>query len=343
MQPWYPICTGPVPLVKPVPVDPSGRAGPTPNQARGPRWRRTSHGLYVPAAVDGRRPEQRILEASTLLPAHGAVTGWGSLRLARASYFDGLIAAGELPVELVAGPGHARRPRAGVVWSQDRLDPADVWTLYGIRCTRPPRAVFDEMRRRDLVDAVLAADMAMAAELLSIRRMRAYLEGRGGWTGVRRVLAALRLAEENSRSPGESRMRLAWVIDAGRPRPLANREVFSDSGRLLGIADLIDPDAGVVGEYDGGEHSRARRRSRDAARDSAFRDHGLEVFRVTGWDARTPGLVRDRIQAAYRRAGVSAMPRRWTLQPPPGWDVAPSLDDVLDLRDVMRELHEQSS
>ena len=80
-------------------------------------------------------------------------------------------------------------------------------------------------------------------------------------------------------------MRLIWVLRRRTvPRPLVNREVFDRDGRLLGVADLLDVDAGVVGEYDGERPRRLRQRSRDAAREAAFRDHGLEVFRVTGLD-----------------------------------------------------------
>jgi hypothetical protein len=49
---WDPRCVPPVNLVRPVPVDPTGARGPTKAQAAGPRWRRTSKGLHVPAYVD---------------------------------------------------------------------------------------------------------------------------------------------------------------------------------------------------------------------------------------------------------------------------------------------------
>lgn len=329
--------------MRPVPVDPLGRRGPTRGQARGPGWRRSSYGLYVPSSVDARVPEQRVLEASLLLPEHGVVTGWAALRLARVAYFDGLERDGTSPrpVLLGAGPGQSRRSRDGVVWSADRWDEDDVWRLAGIRCARPARALFDEMRTAsDVRSAVLAMDMTAAAERLSVRRMGRFVERHGGWAGVPVVRRALRLADDGSRSPGESRLRLTWQLDTGHPRPLANREVFGDGGRLLGIADLLDPEAGVVGEYDGGEHSRAGRRSRDAARDSAFRDHGLEVFRVTGYDEHRPGLVAARIDAAYARAEAGRLPRRWTLRPPPDRPPILSLDDDLDLRDVLRDLYD---
>jgi hypothetical protein len=219
-------------------------------------------------------------------------------------------------------------------------DPAEVWVRHGVRCTRPLRALFDEMRRATSVrEAVVAMDMAAAADLVSVRRLGDYTGRRPGWAGVDAVRRALVLADENSRSPAESRLRLLWVLDAGLPRPAANREVFSLDGRLLGVADLVDDSAGVVGEYDGADHARARQRSRDADRDSAFRDHGLEVFRVTGYDEHHPERVVERVRAAYARAQTVHRPRRWTLTPPVSWPAARTLDEELDHQDLLRDLH----
>ena len=277
-----------------------------------------------------------------LLRGRGAVTGWGALRMAGAGFFDGLArdSVSRRPVLLVAGPGAGRRPRPGVRWLQDRLAAEETWIRQDVRCTRPERALFDEMRLSpDVRSAVVAMDMAAAADLTSIRRMRDYAMGMRGWNGLPGVRAALGLADENSRSPAESRMRLVWVLDAHLPRPLANRDVFDDHGRLLGIADLIDPVAGVVGEFDGAEHAGAARRSRDAGRDTDFRDHGLEVFRVTGYDEHRPEGIVARARSSYARAAASTQRRRWTLEPPPGWPTAPTLDEQLDVRDLMRRLH----
>lgn len=43
------------PVVVRVSADPGGVTGPTPDIARGRRWRTSSRGLYVPADVDGLR------------------------------------------------------------------------------------------------------------------------------------------------------------------------------------------------------------------------------------------------------------------------------------------------
>ena len=65
-------------VVLPVPLDPTGRSGPTRGQARGPSWRQTTYGFYVPSGVDGDRPEQRVAEQAMRLPPGGAVTGWAA-------------------------------------------------------------------------------------------------------------------------------------------------------------------------------------------------------------------------------------------------------------------------
>lgn len=58
MHRWDPIAPPVVGLVLPVPVGPNG---PTPKQARGPRWRRSSPGLYVPSTTTDDVVEQRIV------------------------------------------------------------------------------------------------------------------------------------------------------------------------------------------------------------------------------------------------------------------------------------------
>ena len=63
-------------------------------------------------------------------------------------------------------------------------------------------------------------------------------------------------------------MKLVWVRHAGLPYPLVNQPVFDLSGNLMGIADLFDPQLGVVGEYDGAAHKARERHRRDVARET---------------------------------------------------------------------------
>lgn len=342
---WDPVCPPPRDLVRPVRIDPMGQDGPRRGEAAGPNWRRTSQGFYVPASVDGARPEQRVVEQSARLPEGGAVTGWAACRLRGANFFDGLEAdrRTRMPVPLAIGAtGHIRKDSA-VHISRERLDPDEVVVRYGVPCTREQRALFDEMRRlRDLREAVVAMDMMAAARLVSIAQMRAYASLRQGWKLTRALPRALDLASERSKSPNETRMRLIWQLDAGLPAPLVNQPVWDLAGNLLGIADIFDPAAGVVGEFDGADHRGARRQSKDADREGRFRDQGLELFRVTGLDIPDRRTVVNRMRSTRARARwLPEGSRAWTIEPPDGAAGEPSLDEYLDHRAWLVSVYEE--
>ena len=149
------------------------------------------------------------------------------------------------------------------------------------------------------------------------------------------------LADEDSRSPKETEMRLVWMLDAGFPRPFSNRAVLDRRGRLLGVADLLDLEAGVVGEYDGGDHADKRRRRRDARREDAFREVGLEPFKVVTGDLDDTDLVVGRMTRARSRAlWLTPSECRWTLDESTD-EPAETLDFRLDRRDMLRELHDR--
>ena len=130
----------------PVRIDPAGRTGPTKGQAQGPRWRRTSEGLYVPAAVDDALVEQRIVEQGARL-TRGAVTGWAALRLLGGGYFDGLARDGRTrcPVQIAANGDRIAPSREADV-RRVAVAEEDVVIRYGVRCASAERALFDAVR-----------------------------------------------------------------------------------------------------------------------------------------------------------------------------------------------------
>ena len=311
-NPWIPLG-----FVTPVPVDPTGRSGPTKGQARGPKWRSTGRNLYVPSHVVPDSPEQRIAEAAGHLRSGGAVTGWAALRLRKAWYLDGLERDRRTPrpVQLAMGPGNGRRHRDGVHFFYDRME--RVTWVRGVPCLPVNRALFDEMRSHQrLFDAVVAVDMAVLAGLTTIEQMAEYVEGRAGWNGVPLVRKALLLADPYSGSPPEVRLRLLWQVSMRMPRPLVNVGVYDRSGRLAGYPDLLDTEAGLVIEYDGVDHLPEEQRSRDVDREGAFRDLGLEVVHVVARDMRHPKVLRHRLERARTRARfLPEGSRRWILDP----------------------------
>ena len=326
---WIPRCELPSGLVRPSRIDPAGLTGPTRGQTQRGRWRATSGGWYLPAHVDSSLVEQRILEQAMRARLRGAVTAWAALRWQGAAYFDGTRDArgGVLPVPLVRRSGARRVDDGLALIDRTQLAPYDRHFVRGVWCTTVPRATFDEVRRRgSLRPAVAAISMTVAAGITTLPELRDYAEIRVAWEGIPLFRAALALSNECFRSGPEVYLYLRWLLDAGLPEPLVNPPVFDLHGRLLGFPDLLDEEAGLIGEYDGQDHRTRDRHRRDVAREERYRGCGLEYFTVVAGDLSNEHLVVDRMLAARGRARfLPPSQRRWTRTPPPWWRPPPWL------------------
>jgi very-short-patch-repair endonuclease len=136
--------------------------------------------------------------------------------------------------------------------------------------------------------------------------------------GIAMVRRALPLVSTRSASPLESSTRLVAVRDAGYRGVRVNEPVFDLGGRLLGIADLLDVERGIVVETDGDDHAVRSRRTRDNRRQEEMTRAGLVTVRVTADDHRD----RRRLAARLARIRRETRPGRdgaWTLDRPPWW------------------------
>jgi hypothetical protein len=330
---WSPVAPRVV-VVTPVPIDPSGQTGPTKGRAQGPRWRRTSEGLYVAASVSDDLVEQRIVEAGARL-RRGVVTGWAALRLLGGGYFDGLAHDGRTRLSVqIAANGDRVTSGAGVEVHRVAIDESEVVIRYGVRCATPERAVFDAARWSPaLAERVVAIDMAAAAELTSCRRVCAFVMAHRDVHGRTLVIEALRWADEGALSPQEVRLRLIWRRKFSWSPPLTNHTVLALDGRRLGTPDLVDERLGMGAEFDGADHRHRRRHRVDVRRLDDFQRAGLEIATFVGEDIHDEDLVVDRLRATAARAG--RLPQNWRLAAP-----GPSLDERLDHRDALRALAE---
>jgi hypothetical protein len=317
-------------------VDDTGQTGPTRMQARGKAWRRSSRGHYVPRATD-RSVEQRIVEAAAVLPAYGAVTGWAALRWLGGRWFDGRESRGDLAVTLALMDSSVR-PQHGIAISEERLDPTQIHVIRGIRVTVATYALLFEIRHaRSDLDALVAADMAAYDDLVSRSELAAFVAQCPGWDGIGRGRDVVSLMDENAWSPAEVSTRSIWTNEAGLARPLANRPVFDRAGRLIGTPDLIDPAAGVCGEYDSELHLEKARRRVDVEREERFRAAGLEPVAMVTGDLVDPWQFVARLRAAYSRAArIRPSHRLWTVQPPAWWTPTRTVDQRRALSDDER-------
>lgn len=301
--------------------DPQGITGPTKSEAAGPHWRTASRGRFVMADVPF-TTEQRILEAACVLPAYGGVTGWAALHwMGGTRWFSGITAAGSPRAVPLAVAGDDIRPQPGIQISAERLDPRDLAELDGITLTTSVRSTCFEMRyARDAREAAVILSMAAYYDLTSIDELAEYASRHSGWTGIPRCRAAVPLAEENCWSPPEVEMAIMWRVDADLPRPMCNRPLFDRNGRHIGTPDLLDVEAGVVGQYDGELHLAGARRWADVRAEDRYRSFGLECFTMLAPDRLHPGRMVERMVAARSRARWEAESRRsWTAEPPSWW------------------------
>lgn len=306
-------------LVAPVRADPAGRAGPTRGQARGRHWRTTSPGCFVPADVP-LTTAQRILEAASSLHEGAAVTGWAALHWQGSPWFTGVAGDGvtRRPVPVVTL--RQLRPRPGILVSQEFMAPWEVRLVDGVPVTQPARSAgFEARRASTLVRAVTVLDMTAYSDLADLAEIAEYAATLGPKTGIGRLRDALILSEENVWSPMETEMRELWR-GTGRGRPLCNVPIFDLEGRHLATPDLLDPVAGVAGEYEGEVHLVGSRRAQDLAREGLMRRHGLEVVTMVSADRAQPGGFFQRLDHAYRSAARRRTdPRSWTTRKPVWW------------------------
>lgn len=249
------------------------------------------------------------------------MTGWAALRWHGAAFFDGTAGPSEwAPVELVTG-GRALRADPRVAISAAQLAPEERQLIDGLWVTSVERALFDSVRRRAGVrEAVVDVESTLAAGLLSLGQLTGYIACRNAWTGVGMAREATTLAGLGTRTPQETRMALTWILDAGLPRPQCNRPVFDLRGNLVAMPDLLDVEAGCVGEYQGAHHKDREQHRADVARADRLRAVGLESFEVVGGDLEDRDLVVKRMREARDRARFApAHERAWTLEQPSWW------------------------
>jgi hypothetical protein len=331
------------------------RAGVTPGQLRGPLWVQAGRGLWAWSATDPEDPGERARRAGALVSGKGAVGGWAAAHLHGATELDGWAPDGGLePVLLCVRPDQrCRRQGAHRVW-RSRLDPADVVDLDGVPVTSVVRTCIDlarlgrltmsgpstsgpstsgpstsgprrlERRRMTIPDlrpgtlepAVVAVDVLRRMVGVDVDQVLTYLADRPRLRGSRQARAVLSLSEPNTRSAGETRLRMLWVGDAGLPRPRSNQSLRVRGGPIVAEVDLLDVEAGLVGEYDGEVHAGADRRSRDVFRAERLVALGLQVIRVTAVDLRTH---RERTVERLRHAHADGLRRDRSRD---GWELA---------------------
>lgn len=258
-----------------------------------------------------------------LVPMSGALTGWAAAYVLGVDWLDGLdpFTMAEQPVIVGLGFDAGRASTAEVRYARDRLPASHRLQRFGLWVTTPERTAFDGARwAPDLVEAVVFLDQVAHGLSLDLQELSSWCRPGGWWSGVTQVREALLWADARSASPWESRLRMFYRREAALPRPAVNQPIFDRSGRLLGIADLFDEEAGLVTEFDGQDHRLRQQHRSDNIREEALEGTNLVVSRVDSLDLQQRAALAARLRA--RRAQGLQRDRRldtWTLQEPEWW------------------------
>jgi len=285
----------------------------------GPLWQRLHHGVHVDASLDAEDPDLRIAAVAAILPAGGAITGWAALRLSGADDLDGRTGAGGrtlLPVTVSVGRPGVIRPRSGVRLDRTPLSDSDVVEIDGIPVTTPVRSCVHLAMNSTVEMSTAFIDVGARVGVVDVAQVRARISRVRGRQGVVQARTVASLIDGRSKSVPESVFKVVWVLDAGLPHPLVNRLLVDRFGVVLGEPDLLDPEAAMVGEYDGSTHRELDEHTSDNAREERFENHNLVVVRATSldlWPRRD--LLVHRLREGHRRGLARDRSRdRWGLR-----------------------------
>lgn len=213
-------------------------------------WRRVRYGVHTTGEAWRRHEAEgrthrlecaavlRRLERTTVAVSHTSAARLHRLVVPRAAGTEVRLTD---PAQFRVGRGYRI--------SQGTFGPEDVVVHDGLPVTTVTRTLADVGREWPLLDAVVAADDALADGRTSPAALRAAALAQTHWVGCGNAARAFSLARVGAHSPHETRTRLA-LLSAGLPEPLLQCAVLVGS-RLVAVLDMYWPDHGVFAECDG--------------------------------------------------------------------------------------------
>ena len=220
-------------------------------RTRSRRWKRVSHGLFVP--VDGDSGDGGLHALASRLHEDGGFTHLTAARL-REWWLPPLPPG--LP-EFAAQSDVRNRPRRAELRIIRTTPEPEITLLRGLPIVPATEVLLPLARHFGLLDVVVFLDSALHLghvtpdELVVVLRNRRH--------GVRRLREAAVLADGRSESPFETLLRILHIVcDIG---VAPQHELWAD-GRLVARGDLWLVGTEAFHEYDGAEHrSRTRHRT----------------------------------------------------------------------------------
>ena len=249
-------------------------AGVTRRQLRGAAYRPLGSGVYHWVGLK-ESPLLTLTGVARRLPTGAAFSG------RTAAWLHGLDLPPCDPIEVTMPESRGSSRRAGAAVCRAALGTDEIVLRRRLPTTSALRTTVDLGGRTPLTEGVVAADLFLHAELVSMDELRNYVADHPGVKGVARLRRVVGLAEPEAESPMESRLRML-LVNAGLPRPEVQVSIHNASGRFLGRPDLLYRKHCLAIEYDGGNHRG--RMVEDNRRQNGLVGAGYRLLRFTAAD-----------------------------------------------------------
>ncbi len=265
-------------------------------QLRGTRYRRLGSGLYRWVGLH-ESSHLMLCAVARRLPAGAAFSG------RTAAWLHGLDVTPCDPIELTIPEPIGSSRRAGANVRRAVLAREEIVLRRSLPTTSALRTVVDLGGRDPLTEGVVAADLFLHAQLITVAELRAYVAAHPGAKGIARLRRVVDLADPKAESVMESRLRMLLVLD-GLPRPEVQVSIYDDQGRFLGRPDLLYPVQRLAIEYDGGNHRD--RLVDDDRRQNGLVGAGFRLLRFTAVDVYgAPDAVAMQVRHCLSRPGIN--------------------------------------
>lgn len=205
--------------------------------------------------------------------------------------------------------GGAGRTEAGVVHHEGLAIDDDLEVTSDGLVMKAARAALEAAAIVDAEAAVVMLDSGLHLKLFTPEEMAARFALMQHWPGALHLQFAVRFADGRAESVGESRSRYLCYAH-GLPAPDLQFHVYDDSGRLVGVTDMVWREHRLLGEFDGKvKYGRLLKPGEDPG-DAVFREKRREdeLRRLTGF-----GMVRI-VWADFFRARETAARIRGLLR-----------------------------
>jgi hypothetical protein len=271
--------------------------GVTRAQLRGAGYRRLGSGIYRWVGLK-ESPQVLLTAVARRLPGGAAFSGW------TAAWLHGLDVVPCDPIEVTIPEPIGSGRRAGASVRRAAIADDEIVLRRRLPSTSALRTAVDLGGTNPLTEGVVAADMFLHTELVSMAELRNYVAEHARAKGIARLRRVIDLAEPKSESPMETRLRMLLVL-AGLPRPEVQVSIHDDRGHFLGRPDLLYRLQGLAIEFDGGHHRD--RMADDNRRQNGLVGAGFRLLRFTAADVYGgPDLVAMQVRhlLASRHSGT---------------------------------------